>query len=187
MFLPDPVVTKLVSWICTSNDVEPGGTDDLVFLAIDPASSIKDTQGFGYLGNGVPVPLALTGNGRLAPFQRFKGPTNRPQSHSAFFRSCLSFCEVSSKIQGAWAIPLGMPSAVIDATALKVILDLPSGTEISEVDLKHAIQARLPEGLASTELAAIREVVTYLASLGYLMVQREEPGLYRVPCHRGSE
>ncbi|THF88393.1 hypothetical protein E7T09_04085 [Deinococcus sp. KSM4-11] len=59
MCLPDPGVTKDISWICTSKDVEPGGTDDLVFLANGPAPSIKDAQGFGYLGNGVPVPLAL--------------------------------------------------------------------------------------------------------------------------------
>ncbi|WP_309572223.1 hypothetical protein [Deinococcus sp.] len=57
--LPDPGVTKFQSWICTSKGVEPGGTDDLVYLADGPAPSIDDANGLRYLGNGVPVPIPL--------------------------------------------------------------------------------------------------------------------------------
>lgn len=57
--LPDPSVTTFRSWICTSLDVTPGQTDDLVFVADGPAPSIRDASGLGYLGNALPVPIAL--------------------------------------------------------------------------------------------------------------------------------
>ncbi|WP_168734903.1 hypothetical protein [Deinococcus sp. KSM4-11] len=47
--------------------------------------------------------------------------------------------------------------------------------------MQTEIQSRLPGGVACDDVASIRELAWYLASLGYLMVAREEPGLYRVP------
>lgn len=57
--LLDNAVTAFRSWICTAQDVAPGQTDELVFLADGPAPSIRDANGLGYLGNALPMPIAL--------------------------------------------------------------------------------------------------------------------------------
>ncbi|GHF31082.1 hypothetical protein HNQ07_000634 [Deinococcus metalli] len=74
-----------------------------------------------------------------------------------------------------------MAAPIVEVTALKVILELPSGTDLSDRDLQRELRSRLPADAACADLGAIRELAGYLASLGYLMVRRDEPGLYRIP------
>lgn len=74
-----------------------------------------------------------------------------------------------------------MATPVLDAIALKVILGLPSGTEMNIPDFMSEINRHLSPDAAITDVSAVGEVADYLSTLGYLQVGRDEPALYRVP------
>lgn len=52
-------VTAGLRWNCPVATIEPGGTANLTFVADGPAPAVTFAFGTGYLGNAVPVPLAL--------------------------------------------------------------------------------------------------------------------------------
>lgn len=74
-----------------------------------------------------------------------------------------------------------MVTPEIETVALQVLLTLPSGTDVSDVELQRAVRQRLPERCSDEDMAKIRGLASSLTRQGYLLVARDEPGLYRIP------
>ncbi|GHF44858.1 hypothetical protein HNQ07_002187 [Deinococcus metalli] len=74
-----------------------------------------------------------------------------------------------------------MTSPVVTATALEIIHDLPSGTELSASDLQRETALRLFGTAPVGHTMPFRVLARQLARLGRLVVVQEGPTLYRVP------
>ncbi|WP_412026995.1 hypothetical protein [Deinococcus yunweiensis] len=74
-----------------------------------------------------------------------------------------------------------MTSPVVTATALDVIHDLPSGTELSASDLQRETAWRLYGCAPVGHTMPFRVLARQLARLGRLQVVCEGPTLYRIP------
>ncbi|THF88049.1 hypothetical protein E7T09_02180 [Deinococcus sp. KSM4-11] len=74
-----------------------------------------------------------------------------------------------------------MTSPVVTATALEIIYDLPSGTELLASDLQRETSLRLFGSAPLGHTMPFRVLARQLAKLGRLEVLREGPTMYRIP------
>ncbi|WP_412028747.1 hypothetical protein [Deinococcus yunweiensis] len=75
-----------------------------------------------------------------------------------------------------------MTSPVVTATALEIIRDLPSGTELSASDLQRETAWRLFGSAPVGHTMPFRVLARQLVRMGRLEVLREAPTIYRIPA-----
>ncbi|GHF54345.1 hypothetical protein HNQ07_003591 [Deinococcus metalli] len=69
---------------------------------------------------------------------------------------------------------------MIKATALRIVLGLALGTELSDHVIAQLIDEPAPHVGAGDGLPVTRDAAAFLTRYGHLDVLRAEPGLYRV-------
>lgn len=127
---------------------------------------------------GMTISFGALGHGRLTAFTS-AGVGDVLTVHPALSVDCDHHNAVA--VAAPFWHTVSMTSPVVTATALEIIHDLPSGTELSASDLQRETAWRLYRSAPVGHTMPFRVLARQLARSGRLQVVCEGPTLYRVP------